>query len=168
VFLRPAIVVTLDELEAPQPAEFRWLLHAFDEMKMDEGRREVVCHRGGASLTARLDCQAGLAFSQTDKFDTPFNEGNPPEYHQERADQWHFTARTKEKAARARVAAAMVVRGPGEAFETEWLSRPGRSGVRFASEEGKGEVWIDLAPGAAGLIEAVWTPKEGDPERLSV
>ena len=168
VFLRPAILVILDELEAPQPAEFRWLLHAFEEMRADEVRGEVISTRAGASLTARLACPAGLAFSQTGRFDTPFNEGNPPEYHEQRADQWHFTARTVEKAARTRIAAAMAVRGPGDAFETEWLAGPGRLGVRFASAEGKAEVWMHLAPRASALIEAVWNPAAGPAERLTV
>jgi hypothetical protein len=168
VFLRPAILVTLDELEAPQPAEYRWLLHAFERMALNEERGEVVSSRGGATLTVNLACQAGLAFGQTDKFDTPYNEGNPPEYHEERADQWHFAARTKERAARTRIAAAMVIRGPGEAFETGWLSRPGQTGVRFASPEGKGEVWLHLAPNAARLVEATWQPAKGEPERLTI
>ncbi len=167
VFLRPGVLVSLDELEAPQPAEFRWLLHAFERMELDEAARQVAASRRGATLAAKLACRHGLTFSQTDQFDTPFNEGNPPEYHQDRPNQWHFTARTAEKAATTRIAAAMVVRGPGEDFTTEWLAEPDRSGVRLRSEEGTGEVWVWLDPAAERRVEAVWKPRRGEPERIS-
>ena len=168
VFLRPAILVSLDELEAPQPAEFRWLLHAFEQMEIDEAARQLISYRTGATLMARLDSPAGLAFSQTDQFDTPFNEGNPPEYQEEKANQWHFTARTVEKASQTRIGAAMVIRGQGEAFDTEWLEKPGWSGVRMVSADGEGEVWMNLTPGSAERIRALWQPRGGEPEELVV
>jgi hypothetical protein len=176
IFLRPALVAVLDELEAPAPAEFRWLLHAFEPMELDEAARLVIIYRAGATLSVRLACDHGLAFSQTDQFDTPYNEGNPPEYHEDKPNQWHFTARTLQPAARTRIGAVMVVRGPGEDFDTEWLEHPGWWGVQLSSREGAGRIWIQVTPDsrppegvpAGSLLAARWQPPEGDPELMLV
>ena len=176
IFLRPALVAVLDELEAPAAAEFRWLLHAFEPMEMDEARKLVVIYRAGATLSVRLACDQGLAFHQTDQFDTPYNEGNPPEYHEDKPNQWHFTARTLQPAARTRIGAVMVVRGPGEDFDTEWLEHPGWWGVQLSSPEGAGSIWIQVTPGsrppdgvpAGSVLAARWQPRQGEPELMLV
>lgn len=176
LFLRPGLFAVLDELEASEPAEFRWLLHAFEQMDTHQERRLIVSHRGGASLSIRLSCDAGLEFSQTDQFDTPYNEGNPPEYHEEKPNQWHFTARTLAPATRTRIGAAMVVRGPRESFRTEWLERSGWAGVSIHTESGQGVVWMQITPGEpppegipeGTLLGGRWDPLEGSPETLLV
>lgn len=176
LLLRPGLVAVLDELEAPEPAEFRWLLHAFEQMQTDEEQGLVVIHRAGATLSVRLACEAGLAFGQTDQFDTPYNEGNPPEYWEEKPNQWHFTARTVEPMTKTRIAAAMVVRGPGETFDAEWLEHPGWRGVALKSEEGEGAVWLQWkasAPGPEGVspgafLAARWKDARGQIETISV
>jgi hypothetical protein len=114
----------------------------------------------------KLDSEAGLALSLRHTFDTPFNEGMPPEYRQEVPDQWHFTAATERRTAATRIAAAMVVRAKGETFTTEWKQRPGWSGVAMESEAGSGEVWARYAGGATQL-EGIWRPLTGPPERLA-
>ncbi|MGC8795064.1 MAG: DUF4962 domain-containing protein, partial [Bryobacteraceae bacterium] len=107
LFLRPGLIALLDELEAPQPARYQWLLHALEKMEFDQAAGRVISRRDGASLTVRLACPQGLAFQQTDQFDTPFNAGNPPEYHEERPNQWHFRAETRRPAAATRIVALM-------------------------------------------------------------
>ncbi len=176
LFLRPALIAVLDELEAPEPARYSWLLHALDPMQIDEEQRRVVSRRGEAELVVQLSSDAGLTFSQTDQFDTPYNEGNPPEYHQEKPNQWHFTARTQKPEARTRIAAAMAVRGPGENFHTRWLEQDGWAGVSIESEQGTGTLWMQVTPGAAPpegvpegvLLAAQWRPRGGEVEALNV
>jgi len=150
LFLRPAVILLLDELEAPGPARYQWLLHALEPMQVDEAAGEVLARRAGASLSVRLACLLGLAFSQTDQFDTPYNAGNPPEYHEQRANQWHFRAETRQPAAQTRIGALMVVRGPGEQISTRPLQHPGWQGLRLESARGTGEAWLQLNPGAPG------------------
>lgn len=158
LFLRPAVILLLDELEAPRPARYQWLLHALEKMELDEAAGTVISRRGGASLTVRLACPQGLAFSQTDQFDTPYNAGNPPEYHEDRPNQWHFRAETREASAATRILALATVRGPGEDFRVEPLAHPGWLGLRLTTASGRGEAWAQLearAPGPAGFPEAV-------------
>ncbi len=168
LFLRPAVFVVLDEIEAPTPAEFIWLMHALEEMQMNESERWLVSRRKGASLSVKLACPAGLGFSQTDQFDTAYNQGNPPEYWEDKANQWHFSARTLEPSERVRIGAAMVVRGPDETFSAEWIESPGRLGVSFEAAEGAGQAWLDLTPGAAALVEGRWEPRAGREESLVI
>jgi hypothetical protein len=157
LFLRPGVFLILDDLAAPQPAQFSWLLHALEKMQFDPDRGRVVSARGGATLEVWLHSPAGLVLDQTDAFDTPYNEGNPPEYHEQVKNQWHFRARTERRAAEARIAALMVVRGPSEDFTTEWLHRADAFGVVLKTPEGSGEAWIDLKrPG----LRARWQNEE--------
>jgi hypothetical protein len=176
LFLRPGLFVVLDELAAPAPARFDWLLHSIDKMQIDEAKRNVTVTRGGASLEVHLACEAGLGFHLTDVFDTPYNEGNPPEYHEQVANQWHFKATTARPAAEARIAALMAVSGPDEPLDVDWRGHPGWSGAALKTAAGSGEVWAQLVAGAAppaGVPPAVrvfgvWTPLKGAPERLAV
>jgi len=171
IFLRPGVFVLLDELAAPEPARFQWLLHALEKMNIDEPTATVVSARKGASLTVRLACDAGLSFHQTDLFDTPFNEDNPPEYHERRENQWHFRAATSKPAGQTRIAALMVVRGAGEDFAVEWKPGKGWNGVTVQSADGTGEAWVEFTPGAsrpAGLPERGFMFARWNDEALTV
>ncbi len=176
LFLRPGVFVLLDELEAPQPAGYEWLLHALEKMSVDEAQQMVVSTRGDASLTVRLSCDAGLSFHQTDQFDTPFNEGNPPEYHTQMPNHWHFRAATRRQAARLRIAASIVVRGKDEGFEAQPLAHAGWSGIRLETSRGAGEAWVQYSTEAAppaGVpaerkIFARWQPKGAAAETFGV
>ena len=175
LFLRPGVYAVLDDLAAPQAAEFQWLLHALERMEVDERARTVTARRQDASLAVKLACPQPLAFSQTDVFDTPFNQGNPPEYHEERENQWHFKASTKPPAAETRIGAAMVVKAAGEPWKTRWLEHPGWLGAALESAEGAGVVWMRLVPAAtpppgvkANFVYGRWNPKTGKPEELAV
>jgi hypothetical protein len=145
-------------------------------MKVDEKARTVTSRRGGASLEVCLDCEAGLSFHLTDLFDTPYNEGNPPEYHENRPNQWHFKASTERLVPATRIAAAMIVRGPLDKFSAQWKQHPGWSGVALESAGGAGELWAQMVPGAApplgvpgpARLAGFWRPVKGDTEGLTV
>ncbi len=159
LFLRPGLFLLLDDLEAPEPARFQWMLHAFEEMALSEGR--VISRRGGATLDVRLRCPAGLTLRQTDRFDTPYNHGIPERFHEDLPNHWHVTAETGTTGADVtvtRIGAAMGVWGPGERFEIEALEQEGWFGARATGAFGRAEGWAQLKPGApgpAGYGEAV-------------
>jgi hypothetical protein len=176
VFVRPGLFLVLDDLAAPSPATFQWLLHALDKMEVDEARRQVVSRRGPASLTVRLHAESPLAFSQTDQFDTPYNAGNPPEYQEQMPNHWHFTAALTAKAAEQRIAAVMLVQGAAESFKEQWAEHPGWAGASVQTLAGTAEVWGQTKPGAPGPktfreladgkcpLAARWRPARGRPE----
>jgi hypothetical protein len=165
LFLRPGAIVVLDELAAPAPANYQWLLHAFERMQVDEAASTVASMRKGASLRVKLASPLGLRFTQTDQFETPFNHGTPAEYRQERENQWHFTAATVERGASARIAAVMLVEGPGEKISCDWRNEAGRTGIAIETVDGKGEVWARVS-GAGAKVEGFWRPTSGAEERF--
>jgi len=175
LFLRPGVYAVLDDLAAPGPAQFQWLLHALEKMEFDQRLLTVVSRREDASLSVKLSCPHRLAFSQTGVFDTPYNQGNPPEYHQQVDNHWHFKAATQSPAAETRIGAAMVVTASGEPWKTRWLEHPGWLGAALESAAGTGAVWMRLSPGGApppgvkaNFVYGRWNPKTGKPEELAI
>ena len=156
LFLRPGLFLVLDDLEAPEPSRFQWMLHAFEEMEIDGDR--LVSKRGGAALDVRLRSPAALALSQTDRFDTPFNHGVPEQFHKDMANHWHVTAETVGPAEATRIGAAMAVSGPRDALEMSVLDHDGWFGARTVGPSGSAEGWVQLvagAPGPDGYADAV-------------
>jgi len=41
LFLRPCLFLLLDDLETPEPATFQWMLHAFEEMEIDNEAKQI-------------------------------------------------------------------------------------------------------------------------------
>jgi hypothetical protein len=148
LFLRPGLFLVLDDLEAPAAARFQWMLHAFEEMAVDDGR--VVSRRDGAAMDVRLGCPAGLSLSQTDEFDVPYNANIPEEFQQEQPNHWHVTAETRADAKATRIAAAMAVTGPDEEMDVELLEHSGWFGARATGVFGRAEGWVQLEAGAGG------------------
>jgi hypothetical protein len=150
LFLRPGLFLLLDDLEAPQPALFQWMLHAFEEMEVEHTSGRVITHRRGTTLDVWLRSPAGLNLSQTDQFDTPCNSGLPKADHREMARHWHLTAETKQGARSLRIGAVMAVRGPGERFELEVYEQAGWFGAQARGRFGTAAGWVQMQPGARG------------------
>ncbi len=90
LFIRPDTFVICDELAAPEPATFQWLLHARQEMELDESAQSVLISAGEARLRTQLLQPQGLSFEQV--------KGFPVEPEREAPDQFHFTADTGDAA----------------------------------------------------------------------
>ncbi len=146
LFLRPGIFLLLDQLEAPSEANFQWMLHAFDKMKIAD--RKVISKKDGARLSIWFESSQNLEISQTDKFDTPYNTGIPEEFHKKVENHWHVTVETKEKAQKSRIAAIMVVDTLKDKIEIELLSSKGWFGVKANGSFGQVEGWIQFEPGS--------------------
>ena len=143
LFLRPSLFLLLDELEAPRPALFQWMLHAFEKMEIGAGR--LVSRRRGAVLEVELKCEAGLNLSQSDRFDTPYNHGIPDAYHRDMPNHWHVTASTAEKRARIKIAAVMSVYSEKSPARVELSAEKGWLGVTAAGPGGRSRGWIRFA-----------------------
>ncbi|MBL7189723.1 MAG: DUF4962 domain-containing protein [Phycisphaerae bacterium] len=140
LFLRPGLFLLLDEIEAPAPSRYQWMLHAFEKMDID--RAKVTSRRKAAVLDVILACPQGLNLTQTDQFDTAYNYGIPKAYHREKANHWHVTAETGESSRKTRIAAVMSVYGAKERFEVQLQRMNGWLGATAAGDFGKVEGWI--------------------------
>jgi len=150
LLLRPGLFLLLDEIAAPAPSQYQWMLHAFEKMEI-EGNR-VTSRRKGAALDVYLSGSHKLHLTQTDQFDTPYNHGIPQAYHKDKANHWHLTAALSEKARVARIAAVMVVFGAKERFDVQLRRMEGWFGATATGDFGQVEGWI-----RTGDVDAVPT-----------
>ena len=96
VHVRPGVFVMFDDLQAPQPARFQWLLHAYHRIGVDEASRVLRIENPPAAMRVHLLLAGQGDFSQTDKY-TP----EPEPIARDWTNTWHLTASTVD-AARAR------------------------------------------------------------------
>lgn len=95
VMLGNDIALIYDEVEASEPAEFRWMLNSPSAITLDRSTGYIgKDHSGkGFMADARLFSSDALEMSVTDQFIN--SPGNPSVY----PDQWHFSANTPKVAA---------------------------------------------------------------------
>ncbi len=157
-FVRPGLIVIIDDIAAPEPSSFRWLLHALDEMVVDEATQSLSVTRRDARLDVSLWSSLGhpLSFSQTDQFETPFNEGQPEGYRREVEPQWHFTAETPEPVATMRFVAVIAV-GKLDSFpDVRADLSNGLLTAKLSCPEGKGTVVCGLQYEDSKQSVATW------------
>jgi hypothetical protein len=162
-FIRPGLIVIVDDVKAPQASTFQWLLHAIEEMALDEEAQSLLVAHNGAQMTVQLfsTCGQPLHFSQTDQFDTPYAAGQPPEYEDTRPDQYHFTANTPEEATEARFVAVMVAGVEKQLPQVSTAIDDGYLVVKTEGARGRGQVSVPLTahtdPGTA-----TWEGPDGE------
>ncbi len=88
LFVKPDLVLVLDELATPEPATFEYWLHAPTEMTVN-GPEDIRVAVGEAGCDISMLAPAGLTVSQTDQFD-------PPPRPRVKLTQYHLTAATSE------------------------------------------------------------------------
>lgn len=130
LFIRPNTFVICDEVEAPEPSTFQWLLHARNEMRLDESAQSVLVSSDDARLSAQLLSPTGLQFTQ--------EEGFPVEPERGGADQFHFTADTGEPAESAVFHSVLSAYRQGDSRQVpdaEVLEAEGGAAVRLQWED---------------------------------
>jgi hypothetical protein len=165
----PGLVCIVDELVAPKPSSFQWLLHAFEPFELDEESQTVVSRRQGARMRVWLYTPGGFHFSQTDRFETPYNEGIPSKYHRDMPNHYHFKASTRRKSESLRIAAFALVEGPEERFEAKPLDLPsGWVGleVKFPNATVRASSQMNLEGDV--ILRVRWTPDEGEEKIFEV
>jgi hypothetical protein len=170
LLIRPSLVCIVDDLESPQPAQFQWLLHAPDQLRLDERKQTLVSRRGDAEMEVHLVTPDGFAFAQTDSWPLDPKTGFPTAKKREPTKLWHFTAATRQHAAARRIAAIMDVGMGGRRSPCD-VQVSDSYIVRVQSESGKTKnvVEIALAPDRDGpLLEARSIPGDGEPQTLTV
>jgi hypothetical protein len=172
LLVRPSLLVIVDDLEAPAPAEFQWLLHTWEKLDLDPSKQSLVSRRGDASMEVQLLARGGLSFEQTDAWPLAPKTGYPTATQPEPAKRWHFTATTREPAARRRIAAIMTVGDKSERLRYTVRELPGGK-VEVASTDtgASARVTIDLSvdhPGDSPILAVQCELAGSEPETLSV
>ena len=122
LFLRPSTVVVYDDLAANHPAEWSWLLHSMEKMRVEPEQHRLFGSAKEARSRVDLFGSVPLRFDLTDHFGVPAvnwrgktnKKGEELEY----ADnQWHFSAASGKKTPAMRYLAVIQIRPNGEAPE---------------------------------------------------
>ncbi len=182
LFIRPGFFVILDDLDAPEPSTFQWMLHALEEMSIDVTNQKIDISRHGAHAQIHL-FNSGKPFdlSQTDQFDTPYNAGAESQYHTDVDKHWHLTAASIKQQQNKRIAAFMNV-GIGNLPQIQFEQKNGWQKASTKMQNGAAEIWIQLDASADlpvelttqfpniekdALVIGIWQPDEGEAEILT-
>jgi hypothetical protein len=110
VFIKPDILVIVDEVKAPKPVSLKFWLHGRAPFAIDAGKGRIALEFENAALNGYLLSPAGLKIDQTDKYTIPPESGKPE-------PEWHLWAETKTKDTDARVVAVMGISPAGTRVE---------------------------------------------------
>jgi hypothetical protein len=150
LLIRPSVLVLVDDIAAPSPATFQWLLHALERFEIDAESQQITSQHRGASLACQLYASTPLALSQTDAWPIAPDEGYPTLTRPLPAVRWHLTAQTA-RTDRIRIAALCGVQRPGEPPPDLRASMEGSRILFQCGRDVTGQ--IDLAPGSTGLLQ---------------
>ncbi len=171
VLVRPSLVCIVDDLQSPEPATFQWLMHAPEELELNQAEQTFISHREDAEMEVHLVTPGGFGFSQTNEWPLDPKTGFPTASKTEPTKLWHFTAATQQRTATRRIAAVMNVATKAE--RPECSVQVEGNVVRVETKAGGGEtvVKIDLSPDRAdndALMTVRCDPKQCDVEILTV
>ena len=144
VYLRPDVFILYDDVKAPQPETYSWLLHAYHPFEVDEAQGRIAVAAPKARLDVHLWASDRLSYSQTDEFAVPLDEP------MDKPTQWHLTAVTGTPSTTAQFLAVLVPSRAGEARElqAERLPVSGGDGVVIADATGQTTVLFGTEKGA--------------------
>jgi len=125
-FVKPDLIVICDDLAAPKPVSFQFMLHALSPFTVDENAARLSAKQPKASVTAQYLSPTPLNFRQWDGFE--------PKPDKEFPNQWHVEAGTQEKLTELRMLTVIVPQRNGS--EADWKAERIESdtavGVRVA------------------------------------
>ncbi len=127
LFLKPDVLVVMDEIKARQPVSLKFWLHGRASFTIDPSGDRVALTFGNASLAGFLRSPGGLETVQTDQYPLPPEQGRT-------RPEWHLSSETKQKQSEARFIAVLGVVKTGETITldgVEDVSAGGNIAVRF-------------------------------------
>lgn len=170
LLIRPNVIVMVDDLEAPEPSQFQWLLHAWEKFDLDEPAQMLISRRQDASMQVRLFAGDRMRFEQSSAWPVEPKKGFPTARAAEPTKRWHFSAATSRSVSARRIAAVMTVAQGNEKPDCRVRETGNIVEVAISSTDGSAEVRIDLSAGAAAtppILTVEYRPRSGQPERIS-
>ena len=151
VFIRPNVMVILDDLKTQQPAHIQFLLHAIARFEIDADRRVVSIVNAPARADIYLLGPGPAEITQTDRFSDPVpaDRKDRPAVPSDHWDQFHLTASFSPTSTVRRLLSVIVASRSDDTSQPpkiERLEERDAVGVQV----GETTVWFRLdMPGAA-------------------
>jgi hypothetical protein len=117
ILLRPSIICIIDDLEAPEPSEYQWLMHANQKLSINQMAQSFTQQREDLVMTTKLFATDELQFSQTDDWPVDPRTGYPESLENPPEKLWHFRASSNAPAKRFRMATMITVEQSGETVD---------------------------------------------------
>ncbi len=183
LYVRPNVFVILDDLKTDEPSTFQWLLHSLEKMHVDADNQTVGIQRHNVTATFRLASSLSipLQFSQTDRFDPPYDTGTDSTFDVNVKNHWHLTAGTQTPQRDVRIA-AIVLADQDPMKNIEYQDTNGWVGARIQEKDGTASVWARLTDEASLpeqlsalpvknarelVVIGTWQPHDGQIQYLS-
>lgn len=109
-FVKPDLMIICDDLAAPKPAAFQFLLHALRPFTVEEREARIAVTQPRGGVVAQYLSPVPLTFRQWDGYQPPPDREFP--------NQWHVEAATRDKLAELRMLTILIPHRPGG--ETRW------------------------------------------------
>lgn len=173
VLVRPWLVLVVDELEASEPVQVEWLMHAKERFDLNEKEQAFVSHRNDAFMKVHLLTSGGFDFRQDDAWPVDPRQGYPMVTTEPPPKQWHFNAQRRQRSQKIRIAAIMAIGNSGDQLECKVRRTTDDTAEIIASFAGIGQAKTtvdfsaDRAP-AQPIIEIHYELQGGQTEYLSI
>ena len=154
ILLRPSIVCIIDDLEAPEPSEYQWLMHANQKLSLDQKTQSFSQQRKDLIMTTKMFATKGLKFSQTDEWPVDPKTGYPESLENAPEKLWHFMASSNAPAKRFRMATVVTVDRSGQPVDAT-ISTPEDETilVRLLSDGTRTELKVHLSFESDHILE---------------
>ena len=155
IFVKPDVILLADELRAPRPGTFQWMLHAQQPFQVDEGAQRLILDRGKAGVVVDYVAARPLKMRQWTGYDPE------PDWEYLRSvnrppipPQWHVEAAATEPAPEAfTVTVLRVFSSGGGRLESPQVTRRDRAlSLQVRAPAGQ-TVNLRLAPGERVFAE---------------
>lgn len=154
-FIKPDVIVLADELRAPQPSTYQWMLHALQPFEVDESAQRLLLDRGKAGVEVTYVAPQPLRFRQWTGYEPePDWEYLRSVHRPPIPPQWHVEAGSQAPAREMTTLAVLRVFGAGgRPLSPVTAQRHGESVTLELRSAGGQAVQFHLYPEARTLAE---------------
>jgi hypothetical protein len=138
LMIRPGIIIVQDLLEAPESAQWQWLLHTVAPIEADARAGTLSVTSGAARMTASFLSPGELDMTVTDRYPVhPYDGyGTVPVPEDKLAQEWHLSASPPQAAAREQFLTVFDVRRSEDKGATTVRPLATRTGVGLLLTDG--------------------------------
>jgi hypothetical protein len=165
IFVKPDVVLLVDEVEAAQPAALQWMLHAQAPFTLEGQQLRVERQKGGVFVD--YIASEPLTLRQWDGYDPPPGSGKAANVARQFPNQWHVEAASKTPAREAFTVTVLRPYRKGQAPADKIQPARSGEGLRLTIPGASGSVEVALrSPGEFAVVRKgarTWRLKEAQP-----
>jgi hypothetical protein len=162
ILLRPSVICIIDDLEAPTPSTYQWLMHANQKLSLDQEAHSFAQQRRDLVMTTKMFATDELKFSQSDDWPVDPRTGYPESLENVPEKLWHFKASSSALSKRFRMATVITVERPGQPVDAAINTSQNETiEVAFPSDGSQTIIRIHLSFESDHILEVESTSGKG-------